>query len=188
MKSISLEINGVLFDKLTVAENYEDMLTGQEKKTQLDEHEGMVYVFSKDCSEDFVNENPCLEFDIIIVDARDKITAIHTMARAVFPEGETEKEHRANRPDYSSPTPYRYVFELKSGTAEKLGAKVGERLDVDYFKLQPFRNAENIRYAFQLKKIIPKKDWIAPLLQRMSDIVSSLYGMNSMKFPLIQLH
>lgn len=173
MKNISLKINGILFDKLTVAENYEDMLTGQEKKTQMDDRDGMVYVFNKDCSQDFVNENPCLDFDIIMVDARDKITAVHTMKKAVFSDGETEDERRKKLPDYSSPTPYRYVFELKSGMAKTLGAKVGERLDVDYLKLQPFRNAENIRYAFQLKKIVPKKDWIAPLLQRMEDVVSS---------------
>ena len=173
MKNISLEINGVLFDKLTVAENYQDMLTGQEKKTQMDDREGMVYVFSKDCDQGFVNENPFLEFDIIMVNARDKITAVHTMAKAVFSEGETEKEHREKRPDYSSPAPYRYVFELKAGAAKMLGAKVGERLEVDYYQLHSFRNAENIRYAFQLKRIAPKKDWIAPLLRRMEDIASS---------------
>lgn len=173
MKNISLEINGVLFDKLTVPEKYEEMFDGQGKKTQIDDREGMVYVFSKDCSLDFVNENRHLGFDIIMVNAQDKITAIHTMQKAVFSEGETEKEHRKNRPNYTSPTPYRYVFELKSGIARKLGAKVGDRLDVDYTRLYPFRNAENIRYAFQLKKIVPKKEWIAPLLQRMEKIASS---------------
>ena len=173
MKNISLGINGVLFDKLTVAENYRDMLDGQGKKTQMDDREGMVYVFSKDCKRGFVNENRYLDLDVIMVDSRYRITAIHTMKKAVFKEGETEEKHPDKYPVYPSPTPYRYVFELKSGTAKKLGVKVGDRLDVDYDLLHSFRNAENIRYAFQLKKIVTKNDWIGPLLQRMRTIVSS---------------
>ena len=78
MKNISLEINGVLFDQLTVAENYRDLVDGQENKTRIADREGMVYVFSKDCMQGFVNENQHLEFDIIMVDSRGRITAIHT--------------------------------------------------------------------------------------------------------------
>lgn len=173
MKNISLEINGVLFDQLTVAENYRDLVDGQENKTRIADREGMVYVFSKDCMQGFVNENQHLEFDIIMVDSRGRITAIHTMKKAVPKEGKMDKVHHDNHPVYPSPIPYRYVFELKSGTVKVLGAKVGDRLDVCYDLLQPFRNAENIRYAFQLKKIVPKNDWIAPLLQRMKNIISS---------------
>ena len=139
----------------------------------MDDREGMVYVFCQDSTRGFVNGNPRLDLDIIMVDAKGRITAVHTMKHAAVSEGETGEGKRKKLPAYASPEPYRYVFELRSGAAKMLGARAGERLDVDYFRLHPFRNAENIRYAFQLKKIVPKKDWIAPLLRRMEDIVSS---------------
>ncbi len=176
MKNISLTINGVLLDRLTVAEKLQEMLDGQEKRTRLDDSDGMIYVFSKDCKESFVNKNPYLDFDLIMVDVRGKITAIHTMRRATIPAdlpaGKPSEEGHGKYPEYYSPTPYRYVFELKSGLARRIGATVGERLDVDYAQLYPFRNAENIRYAFQLKKVIFKQDWIAPLLMRMKEVLS----------------
>ena len=50
MKNISLEINGVLFDKLTVAENYQEMTEGLKNKMQIDADEGMIYVFGSDTS------------------------------------------------------------------------------------------------------------------------------------------
>ena len=173
MKNISLEINGVLFDRLTVAENYQEMTEGLENKMQIDADEGMIYVFGSDTSLAFVNENRYLDIDMIMVDVQGKITAVHTMKKAVFKNGETEEEHLATRPNYPSSVPYRYVFELKSGMAEQIGAEVGKRLDVDYAQLYPFRNADNIRYAFQLKKTATTKDWISPLLLRMEQIAVS---------------
>ena len=173
MKDISLEINGVLFDKLTVAENYRDLEEGQEAKTQMDDREGMAYVFGRDLTTPFVNGNCLLDLDLIMVDSEGKITAVHTMKRAAFKAGKNGAGHRKALAEYVSPVPYRYVFELKAGMAARLGAKAGGRLDVDYDRLYPFRNAENVRYAFQLKKVVPKDDWIAPLLGRMEKIVSA---------------
>jgi uncharacterized membrane protein (UPF0127 family) len=147
MKNISLEINGVLFDKLTVAENHQDMTEGLENRTQMDADEGMIYVFDSDSNIAFVNENRWLDIDMIMVDGQGKITAVHTMKKAVFKDDETEEEHLASRPYYPSSAPYQYVFELKSGMAKKIGAEVGKRLDVDYAQLYQFRNARQI-FAF----------------------------------------
>ena len=119
MKNISLEINGVLFDKLTVAENHQDMTEGLENRTQMDADEGMIYVFDSDSDIAFVNENRWLDIDMIMVDGQGKITAVHTMKKAVFKDDETEEEHLASRPYYPSSAPYQYVFELKSGMAKK---------------------------------------------------------------------
>ena len=173
MKNISLEINGFLFDKMSVAETYHDMVHGLENRQRLNNNEGMIYVFSKDYTGDFINENPYLDIDVIMVDAYGKITAVHCMKKAVLADGEAEKEHFEKSLKYKSNVPCRYVFEFKAGTIQTLGAKAGERLDVDYTRLYPFKNAENIRYAFQLKKVSVSDDWKLPLLRRMKKFADS---------------
>ena len=172
MKNIPLKINGVRFDKLMIAENYKDMYGGHEDMTSIDEFGGIAYVFDSDCKAPFVNKNPYFDLDVIIVDSHEMITSVHTMKKAVLTEGESAREHRPKCPEYSSPAPYRYAFELKAGMAERIGAKAGERLEVDYLQLYPFRNAEKIRYAFQQKKVVPRTDWIEPLLRRMENITA----------------
>ena len=172
MKNIPLKINGVRFDKLMIAENYEDMYGGHEEMTSIGEFGGIAYVFDSDCKASFVNENPYFDLDVIMVDSHEMITAVHTMKKAVLAEGESAREHRPKCQEYPSPVPYRYAFELEAGMAERIGAKAGERLDVDYLQLYPFRNAKKIRYAFQQKKVVPRTDWIEPLLRRMENIAA----------------
>lgn len=173
MKNLSLKINDVLFEQLSVAENYREMLEGLKERRSLGKHEGMVYVFREDCSRDFVNENPFLDIDVIMVDAAETIQAVHTMKRADPGGGGTEEGLRKNCPACSSPRPYRYVFELKAGTARKLKAVPGSRLRVDFSALYPYRNAENIRYAFQLKKINLPTGWEKPVLADLKAIIDS---------------
>lgn len=164
MKNISLKINGIMFDGLYVAENYQDMIDGLDNRMKIAENEGMIYVFNKDFTKVFTNKNPYCEIDLIMVDSSHEITAVHTMGRAAF-----DDDGVFQQVNYGSPCPCRYVFEFKAGTAEKYDWQVGDAFETDYTALMSFRNAANIRYAFQRKKITPETKWIPELLQKLED-------------------
>lgn len=170
MKTISLEINGILFDNLDVAECIEDKQTGQMFKKEIDEKSGMVYVSSRDSNHFLFNDNPYCSFDVILVNSCGIIVGIATMEKANHAEVQKEQ---GSRPRYGSPQPCCYIFELKAGSAQRIGAKIGDKLDVDYSKLIPYRNSDKKRYVFQLKEVETEKDWINPLLKRLERIVNS---------------
>lgn len=150
MKTISLEINGILFDNLDVAECIEDKQTGQMFKKEIDEKSGMVYVSSRDSNHFLFNDNPYCSFDVILVNSCGIIVGIATMEKANHAEVQKEQ---GSRPRYGSPQPCCYIFELKAGSAQRIGAKIGDKLDVDYSKLIPYRNSDKKRYVFQLKEV-----------------------------------
>lgn len=140
---ISLKINGTVFDNMRIPVDLFDEYTrlelfwepsvkepvyiqGLENKSHLEDNEGMAYVITSTHAGGFVNINTELEFDLIMVNRENVVTAVHTMAKA----DPSWKNIDGERREYRSPTPSLFAFVLKAGMAQKLGAEVGKNIDI----------------------------------------------------------
>ena len=81
---------------------------------------GMVFVFPTPSTAGFWMKNTYIPLDIIFLDKDGKVLVIHRR----MPRDET-----GMGPD----TPAQYVIELNAGTAEKIGLKPGDVIDVKKF-------------------------------------------------------
>jgi uncharacterized membrane protein (UPF0127 family) len=75
--------------------------------------------------------------DIIYLDARGTITAMHRMkAEAPRRGDESESQYDARMPRYSSALPAQFAIELKAGTLDRLGVEVDNRIELDLKRLK----------------------------------------------------
>ena len=114
---------------------------GLMNRTSIPDHGGMLFVFpdSKVQVQSFWMKNCVVDMDIIYLDSRGRITAMHHM-KALPPkwndETEPEYESRVSERRYLSGYPAQFAIELQAGTLDRLHLQVDQKIDLDLARLK----------------------------------------------------
>ncbi len=106
-------------------------------RTDLEDGEGMIFVFPDAQRRGFWMYGCRMDIDIAFVDPLGHVTAIHTMSFEP-PQGEDEDvlDYEDRLPRYSSGFPAQFAIELAPGMFEKLGIRKGDRLEIDLARMK----------------------------------------------------
>ena len=121
---------------LEIADDDASRQQGLMNRTSIDEHGGMLFVFpdTKVFKQSFWMKNCVVDIDIIYLDARGAVTAMHHM-KAEPPrradESDAAYDQRMQQHLYPSGYPAQFAIELKSGWLEQLNLKVEDRIALD---------------------------------------------------------
>lgn len=133
-------IGGKTFD-LELALDPDARALGLMHRTSIDEHGGMLFVFPDKAvaKQGFWMKNCLVDMDIIYLDPRGRITAMHHM-KMQPPKGanETEADYEARfrRDAYPSGYPAQFAIELKSGWLDQLNLKIEDQINLDLPRLK----------------------------------------------------
>ncbi len=108
-------------------------LMGREK---LEKDKGMLFVYPRAGIRSFWMMNCLIDIDLIFLDPRGRITAIHEMKKEA-PQGENESNSQYSRrlKRYPSRGSAQYGIELRKGSIKKLKLKVGQKIELDFKRL-----------------------------------------------------
>ncbi len=131
--------------KLEVAYKNDTRLKGLSDRTEISEDGGMLFVFPRKARLYFVMRDCPVDIDIIFVDDRGRITAMHEMKvepprrpDEPKPTDETTPDPYENRlKRYSSRYEAQYALEFKGGTLAKMDPplEVGKVIRLDFRRL-----------------------------------------------------
>jgi uncharacterized membrane protein (UPF0127 family) len=106
-------------------------------RTEIPAGGGMLFVFPDARMQSFWMKECVVDMDIIFLDARGTVTAVHRMT--IEPprrDDETEREYERRLRRYTSVVPAQFVIELRAGTADRLGVRVDDRVPLDLPRLK----------------------------------------------------
>ncbi len=108
--------------------------------TSLDADGGMLFVFDSPGLQSFWMKDCLIDIDLIFLDPRGRITALHEMP-AIEPRGATESELQYEARlrisgQYDSRLSAVFAIELQTGSLDRLGLAVGEKIELDTIRLQ----------------------------------------------------
>ncbi len=99
---------------------------------------GMLFVFPGNHPRRFWMANCLVDMDILFLDSNGMVTTVREMfAEPLRGANESPAEYYARLPRYPSDGPARFAIELKHGTAERLGIRVGDLVAMDIDTLLP---------------------------------------------------
>ena len=106
-------------------------------RAQIPPDGGMLFVFPGERVLRFWPAYTLTDLDILFLDSRGRITAMHTMRREP-PRGatESEEEYCARLPLYPSAAPAVFAIELAAGTLPCLDLTVGRKVPLDIERLR----------------------------------------------------
>ncbi len=122
--------------KLQISADPVTRANGLMGREELNDDEGMIFVYPRPGIRNYWMKNCVIDIDIIYVNPRGRITAMHEM-KIPPPRkaGESNWDYEARLPRYSSKRMAQYAIELKAGTLKKLKLKVGDIIELDRRKL-----------------------------------------------------
>ncbi|HMN97356.1 MAG TPA: DUF192 domain-containing protein [Phycisphaerales bacterium] len=106
-------------------------------RESIPEDGGMIFIFPRAALQSFWMYETLIDLDIVFVDPRGFVTAIHTMP-AEAPRGAQEPRsvYEARLRRYSSNSPAQFALEFRAGTAKELGLAVDQKLPGDWARLR----------------------------------------------------
>lgn len=106
---------------------------GMGGRESLARDDGMLFVFPESRSRRFWMKNCLIPLDIMFLDARGRITAIHQMPEEPLQtETETMSEYEDRLPGYRSLLGAQYAIELQYGRISELGLKTGQKIELPF--------------------------------------------------------
>lgn len=118
---------------LEVASTEAAIQRGMGGRKSLARNDGMLFVFPEARSRRFWMKNCLIPLDIMFLDARGRITAIHQMPEEPLQtENETLSEYEDRLPGYRSLLGAQYAIELQYGRISELGLKTGEKIELPF--------------------------------------------------------
>ena len=128
---VTIDVKGESFT-FDLALNFQSRRLGLMHREKLDDGSGMLFVFPDANERSFWMKNCLFNIDLIFLDSRGTITAVHSM-QTEDPKSELESEfmyeNRLNH--YWSNGPARFAMEFQEGTNDRLGFKVNDKVDLD---------------------------------------------------------
>lgn len=106
---------------LEVADNETERKNGLMNRTELGEHEGMLFIFPKEGQRAFWMKNTYIPLDMIFLNSEKEILNIKT-AR---PQPNTSDD---NLDSYRSEGPAKYVIEVNAGFADNYSVEKGDKV------------------------------------------------------------
>lgn len=133
-----LEISGMIFTKMELALNDASREKGLMYRTELPEDGGMLFLFKKEKYQSFWMKNTMIPLDIIYVNKKGIVTAVHTMDVMKRRPGESDENYSRRLKSYPSKQPAIAAIELNAGMAEALGITAGTKININGEKLSQF--------------------------------------------------
>ncbi len=124
-------INGRLFrlERAVMAVQWEQ---GLMDRTHIDVDGGMLFAYPFPQHQSFWMANCLIDMDILFLDARGRIVAMHEMkAQPLRGLNETEVAYHARLPRYTSGKVAQYALEIQSGMAGKIDVELGDQVLFD---------------------------------------------------------
>lgn len=132
----ALTIAGETFS-LEVAADDASRERGLMGRTEIPTDEGMIFIFPRAERRSFWMGHCLIDIDVMFLNEAGRVVAVHAMT-AEPPQGPNESDaaYRDRMPDYPSGAPAQFAIELRSGTIERLGIEIGDRIDLDFRRLK----------------------------------------------------
>ena len=138
VKTEKVVISGETFD-LELSLDDQAREKGLMHRDSIPDHGGMLFVFpdSKVRVQSFWMANCLVDMDIIYLDRRGTVTAVHRM-KVEPPQkpGESKDDYERRLPRYPSAYPAQFAIELKAGSLDRLNVKVDQRIALDMNRLK----------------------------------------------------
>ena len=134
--SIAVVIAGKSFN-LELELDQQSRAKGMMHRTSIPENSGLLFVFPDAVERSFWMKNCFVNIDLIFLDSRGTITAVHEMPiEPPQSEEETDFQYEERLNHYWSQGPARFAIELASGSISQLRLQVNDRitLDLPYLK------------------------------------------------------
>jgi uncharacterized protein len=137
-----VEIGGEKFNlELAITDRARE--DGLKHRAEIPADGGMLFIFppSQIRVQRFWMHNCLTDMDIIYLDARGTVTAVHRMkAEPARRPGETEDDYRNRLPLYSSGYPAQFAIELRPGSLDRLKVRVEDKIKLDLPRLKAMAN------------------------------------------------
>jgi uncharacterized membrane protein (UPF0127 family) len=123
-------LKGIAFDLERAADD-RSRTAGLMFRSSIADRGGMLFVFADDVPRTFWMRNCLVDMDLLFLDARGRVVAVHEMQTEPLrrPE-EAEARYLSRLRRYPSGVATRFAIELKAGTARALRVRVGDRVDL----------------------------------------------------------
>lgn len=132
----TVTISGHRF-KLELAVDDQARTDGLMYRESIAEDQGMLFVFPQASIRSFWMGHCVIDIDLIFLDGRGRITALHRMTKA-DPQGEGESDfaYQLRLPSYWSNYPAQFAIELRAGWLDRLNLHVDDRIELDLDRLK----------------------------------------------------
>ena len=123
--------------KLEIAADPKSRIRGLMERTKIEDHGGMLFVFRKSMRRSFWMKNCLVDIDIVFLDRRGRIVALHKM-KVQPPRRKSESEGAYHRrlKSYPSRSRSQFAIELKAGSIDRLKLKRDKKIELNFKKLQ----------------------------------------------------
>lgn len=107
--------------------------TGMGGRSEFPEGTAMIFVHPRAIMLNYWMKDCLIDLDMIFVDAKGRVTAIHEASREKLrTKGETRERYESRLYLYGSRSPAQFVIELPAGSVKRLKPMVGQQLGLDW--------------------------------------------------------
>jgi hypothetical protein len=122
---------------LDVAADDASRMRGLGGRASIPSDGGMIFIFPEPLPLSFHMKDCLVDIDIIFIDARGRITALHEMkAQPLQRSGESDAAYAARLRNYSSGARAQFAIELAAGWIDRLGVRTEDRIELDLERLK----------------------------------------------------
>lgn len=142
--AVTVVVGGEPF-ALEVAADEASRTRGLMERPEIAPGTGMLFAFPAPDVLQFWMGHCLSDIDVIFLDARGRVTAMHRM-KAAPPQraDESDAAYRARLPTYSSFLPAQFAIELPPGSLDRLGIRVEQRIELDLDRLKSLARAADL--------------------------------------------
>ncbi|MFI4917601.1 MAG: DUF192 domain-containing protein [Phycisphaerales bacterium JB060] len=131
----TITINGQAFF-MEIAADDATRLKGLGGREQIEPDGGMIFVFPRPRSLEFVMRDCLVPIDIAFLDQFGTVVATHEMPVEPQEEGESRQAYESRLTRYPSRAAAQFALEFKSGKLRELGLERGDKVELDFARLQ----------------------------------------------------
>lgn len=110
---------------IEIADTPEKRALGLMNRTKLAENSGMLFIFGDEGVHGFWMKDTLIPLDLIHINNGEVVEIIENLSPC-----DTNKEEFTICPSYPASTRSKYSLEINAGTVEKLGIKVGDKVEI----------------------------------------------------------
>ena len=123
--------------KLEIAKDLIARRDGLMHREAINKNEGMIFIFPDAQERSFWMKNCLIPIDIIFLDSRGTVTAVHAMlSEPPKTNNESDFVYEQRLSHYWSYGPARFAIEFSAGTIQELELRVNDHVDLDLQELK----------------------------------------------------
>lgn len=109
----------------------EHRIKGLGGRDSIPEDGGMIFVFPRVNSLEFVMRDCKFDIDIAFLDDSGRVVAMHTMKMEPRNPGESDSDYENRLKRYPSRFACRFAVEVRAGTLDRIGLRPGDMVELD---------------------------------------------------------